>query len=559
MRKNSVLLARSAIVLFILTGAVNAETLETSSVWNGSNYISSYGVPNTATYGQTFLPTATQTSLLDFTFYLSLASGTPTQNQAFVYQWDPSTSRIVGSALYQSPVLNAPSGVAYTPVTVTTGGVTLLAGTQYVVFFTTSTVTGQANGVYRWGSVATNTPYPGGQFVYQNNGTNFANLSAVSWSAIAQDLAFIFKFADPAAAIPVIPVIPIDISHSGELGTAAVTSGLASADLFLEQISDPFTTDLGVLVPNQVKPTAYYPAAASNSAATALAALAGNSQHKNDPHSAWLMWGAAYGGAQDIDGNAVDGTVDVHTANWGLTAGFTRALEEGKIGFALGGGGSTFSLGDNLGDGHSGVFNAGVYGTRTFGNAYLSGSGGYAFNNIDTSRVVGGDNLTADFNANTLFGRIEAGYRSETSVAIVTPYTALQGAAFFMPSYSEKASGLGTFAVDYDSQTETALRTELGARFDHVLPTESGNVRLTGRLAWAWNAETARTVTANFQNLALSSFNVQGAEPGRNALLVDAGAEFAVRPNMSVNLALNGEYSGDDIAYGASAKLKYRW
>ncbi|MBW9114855.1 autotransporter outer membrane beta-barrel domain-containing protein [Rhizobium cauense] len=128
-----------------------------------------------------------------------------------------------------------------------------------------------------------------------------------------------------------------------------------------------------------------------------------------------------------------------------------------------------------------------------------------------------------------------------------------------MPSYSEKASGSGTFSADYDSHTETALRTELGARFERSLPTESGNVRLTGRVAWAWNAETARTVTASFQNLATSSFTVDGANPGQNALPVDAGADFAVRPNLSVNVSANAAFSNDDLAYGASAKLMFRW
>jgi uncharacterized protein with beta-barrel porin domain len=78
-------------------------------------------------------------------------------------------------------------------------------------------------------------------------------------------------------------------------------------------------------------------------------------------------------------------------------------------------------------------------------------------------------------------------------------------------------------------------------------------------VAWAWNAETARSVTASFQNLATSSFTVNGAEPGRNALLLDAGADFVASANMSVGLAVNAAFSTDDLAYAATAKLKYRW
>jgi hypothetical protein len=147
------------------------------------------GVTNTATYGQTITATASQTRLSSFTFQLNQTSGTAPQYQAFVYQWDATNQRITGSALFASGVFTAPSGAAFSPVTINTGSVVLTPGQQYVLFLSTSNQQPQANGSYKYGSVA-NTAYAGGQFVFQNNGANFNQLSTTTWTTIAIDLAF---------------------------------------------------------------------------------------------------------------------------------------------------------------------------------------------------------------------------------------------------------------------------------------------------------------------------------------------------------------------------------
>src|SRR5262249_33835921 len=155
------------------------------TVWNGSTFISSWGVPNTATYGETITGTSLRRNLRGFTFYLAQQSGTPPQYQAFVYAWDSVNRHTTGGALYTSAVRTAPTPVdanTYAPVAfdLTGGPVSLTDGQQYVVMLTTSSVVNGANGSYRWGALTNNTTYPDGQFVFQNNGTNFAQLGTVT-------------------------------------------------------------------------------------------------------------------------------------------------------------------------------------------------------------------------------------------------------------------------------------------------------------------------------------------------------------------------------------------
>ncbi len=199
------------------------------SAWNGTTFISAWGVPNTATYGQTITPTAGQTVLSSFTFDLRQASGTAPQFQAFVYQWDPVNNRITGASLFTSTVFTAPTtGAAFAPVTINTGSVVLSPGRQYVMFLSTSTVGGQPNSSYRYGSIGNNTAYAGGQFVFQNNGTNFNNLSTTSWIFINQDLAF--------TAI-------LSGGNMGESTTQAQQGAFQLGNSYLSLLTDPFSTN----------------------------------------------------------------------------------------------------------------------------------------------------------------------------------------------------------------------------------------------------------------------------------------------------------------------------
>src|SRR2546423_7731695 len=142
--------------LLALSVPASAQNIDTFSQWNGSSFISSYGVPNTATYGQTFTPTGSQTRLNGFTVEVGFASA-GIASQAFVYQWDSVNSRIIGPALFSSGTINVAAGAGFTAVSVNTSGVTLTPGQQYVVFLSTSNLQGGApNSSSRWGALPTN-------------------------------------------------------------------------------------------------------------------------------------------------------------------------------------------------------------------------------------------------------------------------------------------------------------------------------------------------------------------------------------------------------------------
>src|SRR5262249_26126590 len=146
----------------------SAQSINTIPNWNGTSFISSWGIPNTATYGQTITATAAQNQLTGFTFELAQQSGTPPNYQAFVYQWDSVNQPIVGPALFTSAPSVAPTTAnanTYAAVSFNTGTIQLTPGQQYVLLFTTSSQVNGAGSSYRYGALTNNTTYAGGNFV----------------------------------------------------------------------------------------------------------------------------------------------------------------------------------------------------------------------------------------------------------------------------------------------------------------------------------------------------------------------------------------------------------
>ncbi|HWV51448.1 autotransporter outer membrane beta-barrel domain-containing protein [Pseudorhodoplanes sp.] len=79
-----------------------------------------------------------------------------------------------------------------------------------------------------------------------------------------------------------------------------------------------------------------------------------------------------------------------------------------------------------------------------------------------------------------------------------------------------------------------------------------------GKLAWAHDFDTDRTLTPVFQSLG-SSFIVNGARPDSDLALVTVGVEARMANGWSATARLGGEFGGDTQTYTAQGKLRYAW
>jgi uncharacterized protein with beta-barrel porin domain len=280
----------------------------------------------------------------------------------------------------------------------------------------------------------------------------------------------------------------------------------------------------------------------------------------------WSVWAAGFGGAQSTDGNAAMGSSNTTSGIAGTAVGADYRFSPFTIaGFALAGGGTSFSVA-NGGSGRSDLFQAGAFIRHDAGAAYITGALAYGWQDITTNRTVtvaGTDMLHAEFNANAFSGRVESGYRFVAPWVGgigITPYAAGQFTTFDLPAYAESAlAGSSAFALSYAAKSVTDPRSELGFRTDKSYAMPDGVLTLRGRLAWAHDYDTDRSIGATFQTLPGASFVVNGAAQASDSVLVTASVEKKWLNGWSAAATFEGEFSDVTSSYAGKGVVRYQW
>lgn len=201
-------LIRSALILSAVCVPLAAQALVIDTTGSQNSSIWSFGESNTATYGQTFTVGAIETQLDSFKFFLDDSRNPDTVDfAAYVMAWNG--SRATGPVLFasgpQTTTNNAGLG-GFEAFNISTGGLNLTAGGQYVAFFSASNYFDGATGTSSWASVSGTSSYAGGGFVYNNNGSNFGLLTTTNWAQNYQctgcDLSFMMSFSEPGDQVP---------------------------------------------------------------------------------------------------------------------------------------------------------------------------------------------------------------------------------------------------------------------------------------------------------------------------------------------------------------------
>ncbi len=275
----------------------------------------------------------------------------------------------------------------------------------------------------------------------------------------------------------------------------------------------------------------------------------------------WTAWGSAYGGSNTASGDPAVGSNNITARTFGFAGGMDYHYSPDTIfGFALGGGGTNWGLAQGLGDGRSDAFQSGVYAITRSGPAYLSAALAFTNHWMTTDRTALGDQLTANFDAQSYGARVEAGYRYAVLPTLgVTPYAALQAQDFHTPSYSETDVSGGGFGLSYNAMNATDYRSELGARFDDPTLVAGLPLILRARLAWAHDWVSNPALDAVFESLPGASFVVNGAPMPASSALASAGAELFLASNWTFLVKFDGEFASGSQTYAGTGTLRYTW
>jgi uncharacterized protein with beta-barrel porin domain len=349
---------------------------------------------------------------------------------------------------------------------------------------------------------------------------------------------------------------------SGEPATGAQQGAFQMMNAFLGLMTDPFVDGRSGAGGGSI---GFAPETASLSPelAAAYAAVTKAPPLQAPPvGQRWSVWGSAYGGSNSTRGNPFVGSNDLSARAGGFATGADyRIAPSSIVGFALGGGGTSWSLATGLGGGRSDVFQAGVYGKTNWGPAYVAASFGFAEHWMSTNRTAFGlDQLSANFNAQSYGGRIEGGYRWLSPWVAVTPYAAIQAQAFHTPGYSEVDLTGGGFGLNFAGRSATDTRSELGARLDHAVAVSPTSVlTLRSKFAWAHDWVSDPTLGAVFQALPGFNFLVNGATPAHDSALASAGGELHFANGVSLIAKFDGEFASGRQTYAGTGTLRYTW
>ena len=206
----------------------------------------------------------------------------------------------------------------------------------------------------------------------------------------------------------------------------------------------------------------------------------------------------------------------------------------------------------------------GGYASTRFNDVYVSAAIAGAWYDVRTDRtlfVAGIDRLRADFDAHSFGARLEGGRRFGFGSIGLTPYAAVQVQSVSTPSYGEVAlAGSNQFALNYQHQTTTDTRTELGAWADtRALLQNGASVTLRGRVAWVHDFDPDRRIGAIFQTLPGAAFTVNGAAAAEDAALVSAAAEVRLANGVTLIGKLDGEFASGVQTYAGTGTIRYAW
>lgn len=216
-----------ALAIALATSMANAQSIDTVSSWDGGSSINSFGLPDTATYGQTITAPAEPAALRAFDVRIN------PRNAAFpfkfyVYEWDPVSLRATGAQLYASPVQTTAAVTGFQTYGVNGLNIVLELGKQYVLFASVSETPGP-NGSTGWGSVS-DSIYAGGSFVFLNNSADASKWTTDTWTNdFGLDLAFTADIAQ--LELPAAPGLTLASVGNGQANFGLSLSDPGSAPL----------------------------------------------------------------------------------------------------------------------------------------------------------------------------------------------------------------------------------------------------------------------------------------------------------------------------------------
>jgi uncharacterized protein with beta-barrel porin domain len=285
------------------------------------------------------------------------------------------------------------------------------------------------------------------------------------------------------------------------------------------------------------------------------------------PFGAGRVWASASGAGTHLDSGPALGAASLSIRSWGGAAGLEFPLSPDLlVGVAGGGSGSNFSVSQR---GTNGTVDGGQFGIYAIGRwkgLYTSGAFAWGHYGIGTTRSGApfgvADTKSGSFDASVLTGRLEAGCITETALANITPFVAVEPSRINQPSFVEtpRPSGSPLLVLAFSDKTVTSVPTSLGIQLDRAALLDNGwTLAPYLRAAWLHEWNTARSVSASLPAAPGTLLNIQGTPAARNAARLVGTLELAQAASVAFYANIVADLSSRGQSVGGNFGFKVTW
>jgi fibronectin-binding autotransporter adhesin len=269
-------------------------------------------------------------------------------------------------------------------------------------------------------------------------------------------------------------------------------------------------------------------------------------------------WGRVYGswGSTDSDGNAAK--VDRDTS--GVIVGADRRVGDWRVGVMGGAGRSEVDVNARNSSAKIDDYHFGVYGGTEWGTLALRTGATYSHHKIKAYRDVAftglADSLASDYDARTaqVFG--ELGWRLDAGGAVaLEPFANLAYVNLKTDSFGETG---GVAALGSRSQSSDTTFTTLGLRATTKLDAGPTGTTLRGMVGWR-HAFSDVSQQANLAYGNGNAFTVSGVPIAKDAAVIEAGLDFAVRKDLTLGVSYSGQMGDGVKDHGVRANLLWKF
>lgn len=269
-----------------------------------------------------------------------------------------------------------------------------------------------------------------------------------------------------------------------------------------------------------------------------------------------VFWAQSFGAWGHVNGNA--NAARLGYSSGGAFFGTDTALaDNGRIGALAGYSSTGFHAGHQASSGHSDNIHLGLYGGTLWKAWSLRGGMGYTWHDVSARRSVAlmgrNDNLKSRYNAAAaqIFG--ELGYLARAGAHALEPYFNMAYVNLHTSGFAESG---GPEALRGRGDSSNTLFSTLGTHARTAFALGKVQASARGTLGWR-HAYGTVTPTAALSFRGGNAYTVTGVPISRDAAVVEAGLDLAVKKHVTFSLAYSGQAGGGAQANSAQASLAW--